>query len=225
MENEKDLVFSSEDTFDPDSVSIEGDGFYISTGELASRLNVSRDMVRNHIRDFEDYFDVAYTKEGKGGHIRFPSSQIELLEMIIRLRKTKSVEEVREILNDPEMPYLFNNGERVEKQFGLLLSENNKRMAALLEQAVSKAFDDKISRLIESKETMLDDKQQVLDEVMELNKKLVCQNQELQGTIESSAKHLKEMQEENQQLKEKMDMILEKLPDGQKRGLFSFFKK
>lgn len=225
MENEKDLVFSSEDTFDPDSISIEGDGFYISTGELASRLNVSRDMVRNHIRDFEDYFDVAYTKEGKGGHIRFPSSQIELLEMIIRLRKTKSVEEVREILNDPEMPYLFNNGERVEKQFGLLLSENNKRMAALLEQAVSKAFDDKISRLIESKDNMLDDKQQVLDEVMELNKKLVCQNQELQGTIESSAKHLKEMQEENQQLKEKMDMILEKLPDGQKRGLFSFFKK
>mgnify|MGYP004462576427 FL=1 len=225
MENEKDLVFSSEDTFDPDSVSIEGDGFYISTGELASRLNVSRDMVRNHIRDFEDYFDVAYTKEGKGGHIRFPSSQIELLEMIIRLRKTKSVEEVREILDDPEMPYLFNNGERVEKQFGLLLSENNKRMAALLEQAVSKAFDDKISRLIESKDNMLDDKQQVLDEVMELNKKLVCQNQELQGTIESSAKHLKEMQEENQQLKEKMDMILEKLPDSQKRGLFSFFKK
>ena len=225
MENEKYLVFSSEDTFDPDSVSIEGDGFYISTGELASRLNVSRDMVRNHIRDFEDYFDVAYTKEGKGGHIRFPSSQIELLEMIIRLRKTKSVEEVREILDDPEMPYLFNNGERVEKQFGLLLSENNKRMAALLEQAVSKAFDDKISRLIESKDNMLDDKQQVLDEVMELNKKLVCQNQELQGTIESSAKRLKEMQEENQQLKEKMDMILEKLPDSQKRGLFSFFKK
>lgn len=225
MENEKELVFSSEDTFDPDSVSIEGDGFYISTGELASRLNVSRDMVRNHIRDFEDYFDVAYTKEGKGGHIRFPSSQIELLEMIIRLRKTKSVEEVREILNDPEMPYLFSNGERVEKQFGLLLSENNKRMAALLEQAVGKAFDDKISRLIESKDNMLDDKQQVLDKVMELNKKLVYQNQDLQEAVESSAKHLKEMQEENQQLKEKMDMILEKLPDNQKRGLFSFFKK
>lgn len=225
MENEKPIVFSESESFDPEEISVEGKGYFVSTGELAAYLKTSRDMVRNHIRDFEDYFDVSYTKEGKGGHIRFPSSQIELLEMIIRLRKTKSVEEVKEILDDPEMPYLFQKGERTEKQLGVMLAENNKYLVSLMEQLFSKTLDEKLSPLLASKDEALADKQKDLERVMQLNEELAKQNEELRATVEKSSSQLKEMNESNQRREQQLNDILEKLPNNQKRGLFSFFKK
>lgn len=237
MKNENELFFADADlstaaaqssdgnSFDPDSVSIEGEGFYVSTGELASKLNMNRDLVRNHIRDFEEFFDVAYTKEGKGGHIRFPSSQIDLLETIIMLRKTKSVENVKEILRDPGMPFILGKGERAEKHLGLLLAENNKRMVEALDQAVRKAIDEKVTSLIEAKDSITQEQKDALDEVLEQNKELAQQNREMHDVLERSAQQLQEVQESNQQLREQMQELLEKASDEKKRGFFSFFKK
>lgn len=232
MENENSLVFNkseptSSGSFNSDDITIEGEGYFVSTGDLASQLKISRDMVRNYIKEFEDYFDLSYTKEGKGGHIRFPSNQTDLLGTIIRLRKTKSVDEVKEILDNPDMPFLFQNGERVEKQLGVLLAENNKYLAALLEKVFTSALEEKMSNLIGTKDADLESKQKALDEVLQLNEQLMQQNAELRDSMKESSIQLKEMHESNLRLESQMENLLERFPDpqSQKRGLFSFFKK
>lgn len=97
------------DVLDPgdgdDEAYVEGDNIYFSTGDVAQRLGISRDMTRNHMKDFEEFLHIVYSRsQGRYAHMRLLSTDMDLLEKIVRLRKNGfSVEHVKQVLQDPDL--------------------------------------------------------------------------------------------------------------------------
>ncbi len=224
-ENELTNVF---DEGENDRAIVEGENVMYGTGKLAEMLGISRDMVRCHIQEFEDYFDVNYTKEGKGGHIRFPSEQFERLDMVVNLRKTKSVEEVKEILDNPQMANLFIQGGNSEQRIALLLTENSK----FILESVKKMLDDGLERrtaaLLEDKKELTKRNElldQHLNEIKETNERLCEENEALREAVKKDADRIVQLQESNQRMEGLLKDVLDRLPENQKKGFFSLFKK
>lgn len=165
------------DVLDPDyedeEAYVEGDSIYYSTGDVAQRLGISRDMTRSHIKAFEEFLHITYTRpEGRYKHMRLLSTDIELLEKIVRLRKNgHSVDSVKQILQDPDLAGAM-HGPTVDISSALsdLLARNN---TALLAE-VKKIMDANTAQnklLLESsgeKDRKIDELTTEIDELKEL---------------------------------------------------------
>ena len=170
-----------------DGVYVEGDDYYYSTGEVAKRLGISRDMTRKHIHDFEEFLHITYSQpEGKYRHMRLLSTDMDLLEKIVRLRKNRhSIESIKQLLRDPDIlgPMMLSSGD-VNNVLPDLLARNN---VALLTE-VKKLIDDGVDqnrKLLESNEK----KDQAIDtlheEVDELKGLLLKQTETIQAMKEA----------------------------------------
>jgi len=234
MENNESDIVLYDSSNNPKKEAAKVDGFvesknyYVGTGYIADMLGISRDLIRNHINEFKDYFDVQYSKPGKGGHIRFPSDSIELLENIIQMRKTKSVEQVKEILDDPAASQMFKNGMSSDKQLAALLAENNKQLFEAFSRLLDQKFENQ-NLLIEDRNSLIRQNEQLISEIKELKE----QNEKLISDQESSVSKMLSLEGKNEELlsssqetKEMVRDMLTKMEDSsKKKGFFSFFKK
>lgn len=164
MENTKDIVAEVlpaslsddkmlENESNPDISYVEEKNIYYSTGKVAELLGISRDMVRIHIKDFEKYLDVTYTSSSaKGKHVRLSSSDVKTLESIVHLRKSKSVEETKHILDDPALSLLHLDEHGVERALALVLTKSNEALVETFSKMMKELQSHSTALLLEQKE-------------------------------------------------------------------------
>lgn len=214
--NEQDIIDVEFREVPPDSPNgfdgetyVEGDDIFYSTGELADILHVNRDMIRIHINDFSEYLNISRSKTGKGAHTKLSSKDVQLLDTIIKLRKTRSVPETKEILDAPDMAELMLQSSRGERQLANMLLENNavimNQLSALLEDNNKKALEEAINQQKAFTEELLKQQQE-------------AHNAETEG-------FLNEIRELNEKVEQLSLSVKELSENKNKRGLFGFLKK
>lgn len=222
----EDLADRDVSVVDDDDIGsyVEGDNIMYTTGEVASRLNISRDMARNHIRDFEEFLHISKSREGKYGHLSIRSTDMETLEQIVRLRKNRhSVEQVKQILRDP---YLAGKLQLPTADYSELLEE---------------AF-------MKNNTALLAEFQRIIDSSREIDRRLIAENSEKDSQIQSLKEEVDELRtlvrkqnqalvDQSDALKDQYDVIkdqtaaiesvkalLDEQASSKKKGFFGLFK-
>ena len=108
---------------------VEGEDVVYTTGEVAEMLGITRDRLRYHIKDFEDYIQIDKTKSGKGAHWRFHAKDVEVIRTIIRLKDSgKSVEDIKDMLDNLGMDMMVNDASKMVQVFTQVLNRNNEML-------------------------------------------------------------------------------------------------
>ena len=204
------------DTFSNDDISIEGKEVYWTTGQVGYALGISSDMARIHINNFAEYFELKFSKPGKNGRLYFPSESIDLLKKIVNLRKTKSIDEVKEILDNPDLSGLFGKSQDFEQHLAMMFSKSNQMLMEQLEKI--------IQQHLKPDNQLLEDNKALIDQNNKLQKKINALQSSydmLQNTSIKNEQLLQDLTKSNEELKEK---IIESLDKPKKKGFFSFFK-
>lgn len=196
-----------------DGTFVEGDSIYYSTGEVAQRLGISRDMTRKHMQDFEEFLNITYShSQGKYKHMRLLSTDIELLERIVRLRQNKhSIENVKEFLRDPDFSFALNapNAD-ITGILSEVLTRNN---TALLDE-VKKIVDQGTAQNLRLIEANSEKDQRIVElstEVQDLKALISKQNDEMKTQTQAIA-----------DLKSTLDE--QAAATAKKKGFFGLFK-
>lgn len=214
--SERDLVTLDVNETVVDAVSengiyVEGDGIRYTTGKIAEMLHANRDIVRRTIHDFEEMLDVDYTKPGRGGHMRLAAKDIERLDNIMRLRKTRSVDEVKRILADPALFGLFDT--RNQESISEMVMANNRYLLAELSKVIARTYKESATPLLED-----------VDAVTKENLSLKEEMAEQTAALKEEISQLKDQSEKQTQLiQELYDQLQEK--NEEPRGLMRLFRK
>ncbi len=162
------------------TATVDSEDTYYSTGKVSEMLGVSRDMIRNHIKDFEEYLDVTRSNSsGKGSHVRLRASDVELLENIISLRKTRSVEQTKELLNEPSVRAMFLKKQGADVSLKDVILKSNELVIQRLMEALSEHSVKENQLLIEQQDNLIAANAELRDEVSQLKETLLSQNQQL----------------------------------------------
>ena len=192
-----------------DGVYVEGDTLLLTTGEVARRLGISRDMTRQHIKEFSEFLHVSYngTTEGKYRHMRIPSTDVELLEWIVRLRKNRhSVEQGKDLLRDPAIAGSLNfKSPDYNELFDEILKRNNAFLLGNIQNMLEGTTKEnqKLLELSKDKDIVIDEMAKKIDALE--------QTLEQQNQVMTSMKALLEEQVQSAQA-------------SKKKGFFGFFK-
>lgn len=198
-EDETNQILDSDEATENESFTV-GDDIYYGTGKIASLLGENRDKIRIFLNDFADYLNLSYSKSGKGRHVKLCSCDIDLLETIIRLRKTHSIEETKLILNDPVLAMAVRSESSLTESVSAILQKSNE----LLLLQFKKLLDENNEKLLED--------QTYMQEIQQENRVLRQEMEQLKDVINEQQLDIKE--------------LLERIPEKQeKRTLFQWFKK
>lgn len=202
IDNEFDVINDETDALNKDDIFVDGDDIVYKTGDVAKQLGISGDMVRYYTNEFMEYLDgITKTKEGKGGHIKYKSKDIDVLRTVLLLRdQGKNTAEIKALLNTPGVKIIANtpSGKENEKAFAALLIQNN--------EYIIKAFE----KLIEHQQIKyLEDKDQSY--------------QKLNETLDAMQKEISELKEINKQKNELIDHLIEERD--KKKGFWRIFNK
>ena len=152
----------------------------------------------------------------EGKEVYWTSESIDLLKKIVNLRKTKSIDEVKEILDNPDLSGLFGKSQDFEQHLAMMFSKSNQM---LMEQ-----LDKLIQQHLKPDNQLLEDNKSLIDQNNKLQEKInVLQSSYdmLQKTSIKNEQLLQDLTKSNEELKEK---IIESLEKPKKKGFFSFFK-
>lgn len=171
---------SDEDTLSNEPDYIMGKDVVYTTGTVAEILNTTRDKLRYHIKDFEEYLNIEKTKSGKGGHIRLHSNDIELLRTILQLKDSgKSVEQIKQILDDPDLSRMSSDVKKMQAALQSVLIKNNEMfMSALL-------------KILENHETSRDI--QLIEAYESHEEELIKKNNELTEQVSALSNEITEL--------------------------------
>lgn len=203
---------------------VEGDNIMYTTGDVAARLHISRDMARNHIRDFEEFLHVSKTRDGKYGHMSIRSTDMDTLEQIVRLRKNRhSVDQVKQILRDP---YLASKLNVPTADFSELLNEALVKSNTLLLSEVRRIIDSNQ----EQNKLLIDSNVQKSDQIRELTeeveglRQLVKQQSEALLVQSDALNDQCDIIKEQSAAIESVKTMLNEQAAGKKKGFWGLFK-
>lgn len=204
---------------------VEGDNIMYTTGEVAARLNISRDMARIYIREFEEFLHVSKSRDGKYGHTSIQSTDMEVLEHIVRLRKNRhSVEQVKQILRDP---YLAEKLDIPTGDYSALLNEALAKSNAALLAEVSRIIEqsNEQNRLLLESNSEKDEKISSLSQQVQDLKKLVNkQSDALLDQSDALKDQYDVIKEQTAIIQSVKAMLEEQSSNNKKKGLFGLFK-
>lgn len=186
------------ETIDSTDSYVDGEDVYYTSGQVASMIGISRDLVRYYTNEYEEFLNPDRTK---GGHLRYRGDDIETLRLILSLLKKHSAAETKSILRDKDVKLIYANSGDEEKGMLKILFENNKYLADLI---------------IERLENSVAIKQQEL---------LIEQKEKENIIYEELLDNIKSLKEENQEMKNIILEILNKEESKRRKGLFGLFKK
>lgn len=208
------------DNMDDIDSYITGKNVMYTTGEAAEILGTYADRVRYYANDFQEELHIEKSKSGKGAHWRIPAADIERLRTIIQLRKEgRSVSDIKELLNNTNLSFMFENGNKMLTALEMLLKQNNEQIM------------DNFKKIIEqSQQSMLEDKQK-LTSLMEsqteentlLKQKLLESEEQLKETQKINESLNETVADMNDKIQQLQALIEERLPE--KKGLFGFRRK
>lgn len=171
---------------------IEGEEIYYTTGKVAQLIGASRDITRNKAKEFEEFLNLSYTE---GNQMKISSKDVELMRNIIYLRKTKTVEEVKELLRKKELSDVYRNQPNVELLMTDALMKNNTILAEI--------FKNSLYNYIEN--------------ISEQNSNLEKQNIQMQEELIKLNKNIENLMQQQDEINDKLDK--------QKKRSFWFFGK
>jgi DNA-binding transcriptional MerR regulator len=176
---------------------VDGENVYYTSGEVAGMVGLTRDMVRYYTNEFSEFINPEKTN---GGHLRYHAEDIELLRLILSLLKKHTPSEIKIILSDKDVKMVYSNVGDEQQGLLKLLLENNKYLASQIAEDLDK-------RILESQSFLLEQKQEKLD----LHDELIAE--------------MNDIKKENQELKNILLNVLEKMDDKPKRkGFLGLFK-
>lgn len=187
-------------------IIIDEDAWY-STGDVSRILgNVSRDMVRRYMKEFQSFLELDIAESG---HTRLRGKDMDLMRTIVMLRKERKEGEVKALLRDPSLRVLLvGSSPENQKRLDDMLKNNE-----ILLQGISSLLSELLPKYLEQFEL----KQiHLLEQKDEENEKLL--------------KEIQYLKEKNEEENKKVEQILSMLQEQEeqrkkeKKGIFSWFK-
>lgn len=156
-------------------------------------------LSRDMVRYYTKEFEEFIKPEKtSGGHLRYSGEDIEVLRLIISLLKKHTPAEIKILMRDNDVKMVYNNvGDEYHGLLKLLL-ENNKYLADLLAESIG-------------------------DKIIKPQMMLLEQND---GRYNELVTEISELKKENQELKDILLNLIDKIDDAsKKRSFWNRFKK